>query len=299
MRKIFLHIILPSVIIVLANTISFSQNGIIAGKVKYGTEALQSATVSLGNQTTVTNHKGEFSFSIKPGSYTITVTHASYNKMEQAVRVEAGTKNIDLDMIPNGQLGEIAVVGSRSLVHRSNLNTAVPVDVFSSTELAQTGQTNLMQMLNFTAPSINASMQIMTEPVTLRGLDPNHTLILLNGTRYHNIAYMNPGVPRGQLGRGSVGNDLNTIPFSAIEKVEILRDGASAQYGSDAIAGVVNTRLKESTGKTSVSLHLGQQYKGDGEKFKLGIYHGFDLNKKRVSKFFRRYALSRACFSWR
>ena len=282
MRKIYFHIILSSVIILFANTISYSQNGIITGKVKYGTEALQSATVSLGNQTTFADHKGEFSFSIKPGNYTITVTHASYKKVEQAVTVEAGsTKNIDFDMIPNEQLGDVTVFGSRSLVQRSNLNTPVPVDVFSSSQLAQTGQTNLMQMLNFTAPSINGSMQIMTEPVTLRGLDPDHTLILLNGTRYHNIAYMNPGLPRGQLGRGSVGNDLNTIPFPAIEKVEILRDGASAQYGSDAIAGVINTRLKESTGKTSLSLHLGQHYKGDGEKFKLGIYRGFDLNKKK------------------
>lgn len=286
MRKIYLHIILSSVITVFANTISHSQNGIIRGKVKYRTETLQSATVTLGNQTTFTDHNGEFSFSIKPGNYTITVTHVSYNRIEQYVRVQAGsTKNIDFDMIPNEQLGEIVVVGSRSLVHRSNLNTPVPVDVISSAQLAQTGQTNLMQMLNFTVPSLNASMQIMTEPVTLRGLDPDHTLILLNGIRYHNIAYMNPGVPRGQLGRGSVGNDLNTIPFSAIEKVEILRDGASAQYGSDAIAGVVNTRLKESTGKTSVSLHLGQHYKGDGEKYKLGIYHGIDLNKKGFLSF--------------
>jgi iron complex outermembrane receptor protein len=287
LRKIYLHIILSSLIIVFANTISYSQKGIITGKVKHGAEVLQSATVKLGNQTTYTDHKGEFSFSIKPGSYTITVTHASYNKIEQAVRVEAGnTKNVDFDMIPNEQLGEVVVeVGSRSHVQRSNLNTPVPIDVFSSAQLAQTGQTSLMQMLNFTAPSLNASMQIMTEPVTLRGLDPDHTLILLNGTRYHNIAYMNPGLPRGQLGRGSVGNDLNTIPFSAIEKVEILRDGASAQYGSDAIAGVVNTRLKESTGKTSVSLHLGQYYKGDGEKFKLGIYHGFNLNKKGFLSF--------------
>jgi iron complex outermembrane receptor protein len=287
LRKIYLHIILSLLIIVFANTISYSQNGIITGKVKYGTETLRSATVSLGNQTTYTDHKGEFSFSIKPGSYTITVTHASYNKIEQAVRVEAGnTKNIDFDMIPDEQLGEVVVeVGSRSLVHRSNLNTPVPVDVFSSAQLAQTGQTNLMQMLNFTAPSFNASMQIMTEPITLRGLDPDHTLILVNSTRHHNMAYMNPGLPRGQLGRGSVGNDLNTIPFSAIEKVETLRDGASAQYGSDAIAGVVNIRLKESTGKTSVSLHLGQHYKGDGEKFKLGIYHGIDLNKKGFLSF--------------
>ena len=286
MRKIYLHIILSSVIIVFANTISYSQNGIITGKVKYRTEVLPSATVTLGNQTTYTDHKGDFSFSIKPGSYTIVVTHVGYNKIEQAVKVEAGsTKNIDFDMTPNEQLGEITVFGSRSPVRRSNLNTAVPVDVFSSKQLAQTGQTNLMQMLNFTAPSFNASMQIMTEPVTLRGLNPDHTLILLNDTRYHNSAYMNQGLPRGQLGRGSVGNDLNTIPFPAIEKVEILRDGASAQYGSDAIAGVVNIRLKESIGKTSVSLHLGQHYEGDGEKFKLGIYRGIDLNQKGFLSF--------------
>jgi iron complex outermembrane recepter protein len=287
MRKIYLHIILCSVIILYANTISYSQNGIITGKVKYGTETIQSATVSLGNQTTFTDHKGEFSFSIKPGNYIITITHVSYKKIEQVITVEIGsTKNIDFDLIPDEQLGEVVeMIGSRSLGPRSNLNTPVPVDVFSSVQLAQTGQTSLMQMLNFTAPSFNASMQIMTEPVTLRGLDPDHTLILLNGARYHNIAYMNPGVPRGQLGRGSVGNDLNTIPFSAIEKVEILRDGASAQYGSDAIAGVVNTLLKKSTDKMSVSLHLGQQYKGDGEKFKLGIYHGIDLNKKGFLSF--------------
>ena len=286
MRKIFLHIILSPFIIVFTTTNSYSQNGFIKGKVKYGTAPLISATVSVGTQSTYTDHKGEFSFSLKPGDYTINVTHISYNKTERAVRVEAGTiKNIDFEMIPNEQLGELVEVSSRSLVRRSNLNTAVPIDVFSSVQLAQTGQANLTQMLNFTAPSLNASMQIMTEPVTLRGLDPDHTLILLNGTRYHNIAYMNPGVPRGQLGRGSVGNDLNTIPFSAIEKVEILRDGASAQYGTDAIAGVVNIRLKESTGKTSVSIHLGQHYKEDGEKFKLGIYHGIDLRKKGFLSF--------------
>jgi len=281
MRKIFLHIILSSLIIVFANIASYSQNGIIKGTVKHNAEILQSVTVSLGNQTTYTNNNGEFSFSVTPGNYTIIVTHVSYNKIEQAVIVEAGsTKSLAFNMMPNEQPGDIVVVGSRSLVQRSNLNTPVPVDAFSSSLLAQTGQTTLMQMLNFTAPSVNASMQIMTEPVTLRGLDPDHALILLNGTRYHNIAYMNPGVPRGQLGRGSVGNDLNTIPFSAVEKVEILRDGASAQYGSDAIAGVINIRLKESTGKTFVSLHLGQFYKGDGEKFKMGIYQGMDLNKK-------------------
>jgi iron complex outermembrane receptor protein len=282
MRRTYLHRIVLSVIVfLLVKTFSFSQNGIITGKVKYGSEALQAATVSLENKTVLTDNKGEFSLSIKPGNYKLIITYAGYKKIEQVITVLAGsTKNFDFSMEPNEELGEIVVLGSRSLVHRSNLNTPVPVDAFSSAQLAQTGQTNLMQMLNFTAPSFNASMQIVTEPVTLRGLDPDHTLILLNSTRHNNIAYINSGLPRGQLGRGSVGNDLNTIPFSAIEKVEILRDGASAQYGSDAIAGIINIALKESTGKTSVSLHLGQHYKGDGEKFKLGVYHGINLNNK-------------------
>src|SRR6186713_329411 len=119
MRKIYLHIVLSPLIIVFANTISYSQNGIIAGKVKHGTEVLRYATVSLGNQTTYTDHKGDFTFSIKPGTYTITVTHVSYIKIEKAVRVEPGTtNNIDFVMILNDQLGEVTVFGSRSNVQR-------------------------------------------------------------------------------------------------------------------------------------------------------------------------------------
>jgi iron complex outermembrane receptor protein len=78
---------------------------------------------------------------------------------------------------------------------------------------------------------------------------------------------------------------LNSIPFSAIEKVEILRDGASAQYGSDAIAGVINIRLKETTGKTSIRLHTGQYYAGDGEKFSFGVNRGFSIRKKGFVNF--------------
>ena len=275
------RIILSSLSIVFANAISFSQNGLITGKVRYGKETLQSATISLGNKTTLSNYHGEFSFSVKPGDYTMSITHAGYKKIERTVSVNAGeTKNFDFDMIPAEQLGEVVVLGSRSAVHRSNLNTPVPVDAFSSAQLEETGQTSLMQMLSFTAPSLNTSLQNAFEPVTLRGLYPDQILILLNGTRYNNSAYLNSGNPRGQLGRGSVSNDLNSIPFSAIERVEILRDGASAQYGSDAVAGVINILLKESTGKTSVNLHLGQQYEGDGENLRLGVYRGFDLNKK-------------------
>src|SRR4030095_9742281 len=282
MRRTFFHrIVLSAVVFLFVNSSSFSQNGTITGRVQYGKEVLQAATVSLGNKTVFTNYNGEFSFSVQAGNYTLVITHAGYKKVEKKITVKGDrTISFEFEMIPNEQLGEIVVLGSRSNIHRSNLNTAVPVDAFSSTELMQTGQTSLMQMLNFVAPSLRASLQFFIEPITLRGLDPDHTLILLNGSRYGNIAYINRGNPGGALGRGSAGNDLNTIPFSAIEKIEILRDGATAQFGSDATAGVINILLKESTGKTSVNLHLGQQYKGDGENISLGIYHGIDLNKK-------------------
>jgi iron complex outermembrane receptor protein len=103
----------------------------------------------------------------------------------------------------------------------------------------------------------------------------------MNGIRYHPSAWLNPPVaPVGILGKGSVANDLNSIPFSATEKIEILRDGASAQYGSDAIAGVLNIQLKKSIGKTSIDLHLGQQYKADGENIMFGINRGVAIGKK-------------------
>ena len=135
-------------------------------------------------------------------------------------------------------------------------------------------------MLNYLVPSFNANRQVLIEPVTLRGLDPDDLLILLNGTRYHNSAWLNNGSPAYNLGRGFVCNDLNSIPFSAIDKVEILRDGASAQYGSDAIAGVINIQLKGSTGKTSIQVHAGQFYEGDGLKVSIGLNSGIRINKK-------------------
>ena len=258
-----------------------AQQGIIKGRVQSGTEVLPAATVKLDRQAMFTNEKGEFFFTVKAGSITLTVTHANYRKSEQLITVNEGeTKTIVVALEPEEALDQVVLVGTRSSAQRSKLNTPVPVDVFSAKQLQQTGQINLTQMLQFLVPSFNASRELLNEPVTLRGLDPQHVLILLNGTRYHNQVWFFGGALKGQLGRGSAGNDLTSIPFSAIEKVEILRDGASALYGSDAIAGVINIRLKESPGTTAVHLHTGQYYKGDGEKFSFGISHGFLLKKK-------------------
>jgi len=258
-----------------------AQDGHIKGNLTNGNENLFAATVVLGDKTVLTNLNGEFLFSVRPGVYSLIITHAGYKKIEESILVEAGiTQILNYVLSPIEQLGEVVVLGSRSIVQRSNLNTPVPVDVFSSASLLQTGQVSLTQMLNHVAPSFNASTEILNQTATLRGLDPHHVLILMNGIRYHNMAWFYGRGLKGQLGPGSVGNDLNSIPFSAIEKVEILRDGASAQYGSDAIAGVINIQLKKSTGKTSIQLHTGQFYEGDGQKFSLGINRGFSLNRK-------------------
>ncbi len=281
MKKSWSHTLALSGVFTLLVSFATAQNGIVKGTVKGSENVLQAATVSLGDKTMITDGNGEFSFSIKPGNYTLTITHVGYKKITQPVNViEVNTQIFAFSMTPNDQLGEVVVLGSRSLIQRSNLNTPVPVDVFSANKLVQTGQQGLIQMLNYLVPSFNANRQVLIEPVTLRGLDPDHLLILLNGTRYHNSAWLNNGSPNSNLGRGSVCNDLNSIPFSAIDKVEILRDGASAQYGSDAIAGVINIRLKESTGKTSIQVHAGQFYEGDGLKVSIGLNGGIRINKK-------------------
>ena len=206
--------------ILLINSISFSQEAIITGKVRFGNEILQAATVSIGNKNILTDHNGNFSLPIKPGSHTIIITHTGYKKLEQTLFVEAGvTKSFDFNMTPNEELEEVKL-GSRSKNSRSNLNTPAPVDILSSGRLIETGQISLTQMLNYSAPSFNASREVLHEPATLRGLDPDHVLILLNGVRYHNMISIFNGNLMGQLGRGSVSNDLNSVPFWLLKKLK-------------------------------------------------------------------------------
>ena len=170
----------------------FAQEGHVKGTVTNGRENLPAATLSLGNKTILTNIKGEFSFSIKDGSYLLIITHAGYKKIEEPVLVKAGVTQIfNFILTPAEQMGEVVMLGSRSVMERTNLNTPVPIDVFLSPVLAQTGQISLTQMLNLSAPSFNVSRENSNEASTLRGLDPQHVLILMNGIRYHNTVGLN------------------------------------------------------------------------------------------------------------
>lgn len=144
---------------------------------------------------------------------------------------------------------EIVVTGTRA-AGRSRLETASPVDVLSSNSLRQQGTTEVAQALANIAPSVNfprAAANDATDairPATLRGLSPDQTLVLINGVRANASASLNVN---GTVGRGSAAVDLNTVPTAALDRIEVLRDGASAQYGSDAIAGVINLRLREAS----------------------------------------------------
>lgn len=155
---------------------------------------------------------------------------------------------------------EVVILGSRNGA-RSKIDSPVPVDVFNlKQESLVLPQTNISAILNSVAPSFTSTIQTNADgtdhldPAQLRGLGPDQVLVLVNGKRRHTSALVNVN---GSPGRGTIGTDLNAIPSFAIQKIEVLRDGASAQYGSDAIAGVINLALKNDTGKLGGQVSYG------------------------------------------
>ncbi|KAA2242926.1 TonB-dependent receptor [Chitinophaga agrisoli] len=176
----------------------------------------------------------------------------------------------------------VEVVGSRNL-NRSVTQTPVPIDIIPIARITNSvGQLDLNQLMQFVAPSFNSNRQTGSDgadhidPATLRGLGPDQTLVLINGKRRHQSSLVNL---YGTRGRGNTGTDLNTIPAAAIERIEILRDGAAAQYGSDAIAGVINIVLKSSTDEFTGNVNGGLTSKGDGENVGFNGNYGFKIGE--------------------
>jgi iron complex outermembrane recepter protein len=159
------------------------------------------------------------------------------------------------------ELTNVVVVGSRSTTVRTRTETAAPVDVISAKELKSFSQVDLGQIMNSVAPSFNSNRQTVADgtdhidPAALRGLGPDQVLVLVNGKRRHTSALVNIN---GTVGRGAVGTDMNVIPVAAVERIEVLRDGAAAQYGSDAIAGVINVVLKKNYQGLTASMNVGE-----------------------------------------
>ena len=176
-------------------------------------------------------------------------------------------------------LDTLIVTGTR-VADRTVAESQSPIDIISSDALQATGTTELATALARALPSLNFPRPALTDgtsairPAQLRGLAPDQVLVLVNGKRRHASSLLNLN---GTIGRGSAPVDLNTIPVSAIERVEVLRDGASAQYGSDAIAGVVNVVLKGASEGGSLSLSHGQYSAGDGAQSQLAGDAGLPL----------------------
>ena len=212
-------------------------------------------------QVTFTDGTGQFTFSgLAPGSYEVTFSLPGFNAPAQVVEVGAGaTATLDVEM-EVGLEERVVVVGTRAQP-RSVTESPVPVDVIRTEDFAAQGTTDLANQLRTVVPSFNVNIQPISDaativrPANLRNLAPDHTLILVNGKRRHRspvITWLGNGIADG-----SQGPDISVIPSIAIRQAEVLRDGAAAQYGSDAIAGVMNFQLKDAREGGSVEFRTG------------------------------------------
>ena len=206
--------------------------------------------------------------------------------VEGQVVPEATAQEVDAS---SPSLQEVVIVGSRRQERRSAADSLVPVDLIDGDQLLDQGATDMDSLLAALIPSYNVDQQAINDaatlvrPARLRGLPPDSALVLVNGKRRHRaavIAFLGNGVADG-----SQGPDLSVIPAIAVERVEVLRDGAAAQYGSDAIAGVVNVQLKDEPNGRQVELRWGQFYEGDGEGVTLAANAGVPLTDAGFASF--------------
>ncbi|MBT2160644.1 TonB-dependent receptor [Zobellia sp. KMM 6746] len=188
----------------------------------------------------------------------------------------SGKSVVNVSLSEGVQLEEFVVVGSRT-APRSNADTPLPVDVVGVKELTSTGQATFDKALQYRIPSFNTvqtpvnDATSLLDPYEIRNMGPSRTLILINGKRKNLSALL---YTQTSPGRGETGADISAIPTDAIKRVEILRDGASAQYGSDAIAGVMNIILKDTPNEGSATIRTGITSEGDGEMFGVAANNG-------------------------
>ena len=211
-----------------------------------------------------TDGTGQFTISgLSPGTYEVIFTLPGFDAPAQVVEVGAGlttTVDVEMDILLQET---VAVVGTRA-EPRSIAASPVPIDVITAQDFTSQGDMDLTNQLRTVVPSFNVNTQPISDaativrPANLRNMAPDHTLILVNGKRRHRaavIAWLGNGIADG-----AQGPDLSSIPSIALRQVEVLRDGAAAQYGSDAIAGVINFELKNARSGGSMEFRSGQYF---------------------------------------
>jgi len=296
MRNVF------TMVLVLLSSIVFAQTRKITGKITNNGVPLSEATVTVKSSGfgTSTGIDGYFTVTVATTDE-LEISHIGYTTKTVSINSKTTSLNINVESTAEN-LKEVVVVGSRR-AGRVKTESAVPVDIISVAQVGQSSaKTDITSILNMAAPSLNYNKQSGSDGAdaidlaTLRGLGPDQTLVLINGKRQHQTAFV---ALFGTRGRGNSGTDLNAIPASSIDKVEILRDGASAQYGSDAIAGVINLILKKDVNHLNISAGWSGYYDHkyntinntqsnqyltnhqiDGQTFNLGASYGLPIGKK-------------------
>ena len=204
---------------------------------------------------------------------TLVFSYVGYETQEVTV---ANQSVVNVTLQDGSSLDEVILVGSRT-APRSNADSPLPVDVLQAKELSSTGQATFDKALQYKIPSFNTvqtpvnDATSLLDPYEIRNMGPSRTLILINGKRKNLSALL---YTQTSPGRGETGADISAIPTDAIKRVEILRDGASAQYGSDAIAGVMNIILKDNVTEGSATLRTGITSEGDGEMLGVSVNNG-------------------------
>ncbi|MFN8357855.1 MAG: TonB-dependent receptor [Spirosomataceae bacterium] len=224
-------------------------------------EALPGVSILVKGTTkgTVSNADGSFRIDAQNGDVLV-LSFIGYQTKE--VAVNGASLNVVLEESAT-TLTDVVVVGSRFAKPRTDVDRPVAIDVINAKEIQASGQMDLGQAIHYTAPSFNAvkfginDAAPFVDPATLRGLGPDQVLMLVNNKRRHKVSFLsiNDGV-----GKGQVGTDINAIPAMSLKRVEILRDGAAAQYGSDAIAGVINMELNDASSGGGVNIYTGIGY---------------------------------------
>ena len=241
-------------------------------------DVLPGVNIVIKGTTTGTTTDFDGNYTITAQSFPATLIFSSVGFNTKEITVNAAGK-VNMSLQEGLALDEVVLTGNRSKP-RTILDSPVPIDNIGVAELTSSGKPTVDRMLTFKVPSFNAQTQAISDatahydPADLRGLGPSRTLVLVNGKRKNQSAqvYLNR-----TPGKGEVGVDLKSIPTAAIERVEVLRDGASAQYGSDAIAGVINMVLKKNAKYTTVSARTGITSEGDGFNFAADMNSSFNF----------------------
>ena len=224
----------------------------------------------------VSDDNGEFSITFKSLPASIVISSMGFET--KTVKV-TDTSYLTVVVNEDNALDEIIVTGSRT-PQRSNTKSPLPIDIVSAKDLVATGQTTFDKALQYKIPSfstvqtpVNDATSLL-DPYEIRNMGPSRTLILINGKRKNLSALL---YTQTSPGRGETGSDISGIPIDAIKDIQVLRDGASAQYGSDAIAGVINIILKDSPNAGSATLRTGLTSAGDGEMFGVSVNNGSSI----------------------